>query len=144
MTSPRELKNGLQQLKRAPKQIFITNQLAHWINWVELYAGERLIYRTELAPEVTDGYVITVHVALAESTELRAKASCNVHGVWEGEPNIRLYNISTQKRITISDSKSLQGQPSIYGDYIVWIDDRNGNYDIYMCKISDLPQEEEE
>ena len=62
------------------------NQLAHWINWVELYAGERLIYRTELAPEVTDGYVITVHVALAESTELRAKASCNVHGVWEGEP----------------------------------------------------------
>ena len=62
------------------------NMLGHWINWVELYAGERLIHRTELAPEMTNGYVITIHVTLQESTQLRAKSSCNLHGVWEAQP----------------------------------------------------------
>ena len=62
------------------------NILGHWINWVELYAGERLIHRTEFAPEMTNGYVITIHVSLKESTKLRARSSCNLHGVWEGKP----------------------------------------------------------
>jgi len=61
------------------------NTLSHWINWVALYAGERLISRTEFAPELSDKYVVTLNVTLNESTTLRAQEFCNLHGVWEGK-----------------------------------------------------------
>lgn len=61
------------------------NTLSHWVNWVALYAGDRLISRTEFGAELSDGYVITLHVTLAESATLRAQGFCNLHGVWEGK-----------------------------------------------------------
>ncbi|UCC33182.1 MAG: class II SORL domain-containing protein [Candidatus Bathyarchaeota archaeon] len=60
------------------------NTLGHWVNWVELYAGERLISRMEFEPEMCDGYVISLNIAVNETTTLRARAFCNLHGVWEG------------------------------------------------------------
>jgi len=61
------------------------NTLGHWINWVELYVGERLISKVEYAPEMCDGYVVTLNITLNESATLRARAFCNLHGVWEGK-----------------------------------------------------------
>jgi len=61
------------------------NTLSHWINWVALYAGERLIARIEFGAELTDSYVVTVNVTLKESATLRAQEFCNLHGVWEGK-----------------------------------------------------------
>ena len=61
------------------------NTLSHWINWVALYAGERLIARTEFGAELSDGYVVTINVTLKESATLRAQEFCNLHGVWEGK-----------------------------------------------------------
>lgn len=61
------------------------NTLGHWINWVTLYAGERLISRVEFAPELSDGYVVTLNVTLNETATLRAQEFCNLHGVWEGK-----------------------------------------------------------
>jgi len=61
------------------------NTLSHWINWVELYAGERLISRVDFGPEMCDGYVVNISVALSETTTLRAREFCNLHGVWEGK-----------------------------------------------------------
>jgi superoxide reductase len=61
------------------------NTLGHWINWVELYAGERLISRIEFAPELSDGYVATINVTLSETAMLKAREYCNLHGVWEGK-----------------------------------------------------------
>lgn len=60
------------------------NTLGHWINWVELYAGERLISRVEFAPEMCDSYLVTLNITLNETTTLRTQAFCNLHGVWEG------------------------------------------------------------
>ncbi|UCE44119.1 MAG: class II SORL domain-containing protein [Candidatus Bathyarchaeota archaeon] len=60
------------------------NTLGHWINWVELFAGERLISRMEFEPEMCDGYVVILSIAMNETTTLRARAFCNLHGVWEG------------------------------------------------------------
>lgn len=60
------------------------NTLGHWINWVELYAGERLVSRIEFAPELCDGYITTINVTLNEAAALRAREYCNLHGVWEG------------------------------------------------------------
>ncbi len=61
------------------------NTLGHWINWVELYAEERLISRVEFEPEMCDGYVVNLNVTLNETTILRAREFCNLHGVWEGK-----------------------------------------------------------
>jgi len=61
------------------------NTLGHWINWVELYAGERLISRVEFASEMSDNYVVTLNVTLNETATLRAQEFCNLHGVWEGK-----------------------------------------------------------
>jgi len=58
------------------------NLLGHWINWVELYAGERLLGRVEFAPVVSQPEA-TLHVTLQESATLRVLAYCNLHGVWE-------------------------------------------------------------
>ena len=61
------------------------NTLSHWINWVTLYAGERLISRVEFGSELSDKYVVTLNVTLNESAILRAQEFCNLHGVWEGK-----------------------------------------------------------
>jgi superoxide reductase len=58
------------------------NLLGHWINWVDLYAGDRLLGRTEFAPVVSQPEA-TLHIALEESATLRAVAYCNLHGAWE-------------------------------------------------------------
>lgn len=42
----------------------------------------------------------------------------------------------TLKEIRITINKSDQAAPVIYEDKIVWVDYRNGNYDIYICTIS--------
>ena len=61
------------------------NTLGHWINWVTLYAGDRLISRIDFAPVVSDGYAVTINMALDETTNLRAIGFCNLHGIWEGK-----------------------------------------------------------
>ena len=61
------------------------NVLSHYIGWVELYAGERPICRIDFAPAVSDGYNMKITVMLEESTILRARAFCNLHGLWEGK-----------------------------------------------------------
>ena len=61
------------------------NMLGHWINWVALYAGDRLISRTEFGPGTCDGYVMNINVALDKTAKLRAQEFCNLHGVWEGK-----------------------------------------------------------
>jgi superoxide reductase len=61
------------------------NTLSHWINWVALYAGERLISRVEFGAELSDRYVVALNVTLSETATLRAQEFCNLHGVWEGK-----------------------------------------------------------
>ena len=62
------------------------NTLSHWVNWVALFAGDRLISRTALGAELSDGYIVTINVTLKTSSTLRAQDFCNLHGVWEGKP----------------------------------------------------------
>jgi superoxide reductase len=61
------------------------NTLSHWINWVALYAGERLISKVEFGAELSDQYVVNLNVTLNESATLKAQEFCNLHGVWEGK-----------------------------------------------------------
>ena len=61
------------------------NSLSHWINWVALYAGDRLISRIEFGSELSDKYGVEIKTTLNKSTTLKAHAFCNLHGIWEGK-----------------------------------------------------------
>ena len=64
------------------------NTLSHWINWVALYSGERLIAKVQFGSELSDGYGVTINVILKDSGNLKAKGFCNLHGVWEGKTKL--------------------------------------------------------
>lgn len=50
--------------------------------------------------------------------------------------NIQMYNKSSGESQLIVDNHSLQGEPAIYGELVVWHDLRNGNFDIYAYNLS--------
>jgi beta propeller repeat protein len=49
--------------------------------------------------------------------------------------NIFMYDLSTKKETQITTNKSDQAYPAIYGNTIVWQDNRNGNWDIYAYDL---------
>ncbi|MEM2133853.1 MAG: class II SORL domain-containing protein [Candidatus Jordarchaeaceae archaeon] len=63
------------------------NILGHWINWLELYAGERFLGKVEFAPTVTTPET-TFHIILEGPAELKAIEFCNLHGLWESKKKI--------------------------------------------------------
>jgi superoxide reductase len=61
------------------------NMTAHFIAFLELYADERYLGRVDFTP-VSTCATATFCVNLDRPYEkLRAFASCNLHGVWEGD-----------------------------------------------------------
>jgi TolB protein len=49
------------------------------------------------------------------------------------------YDFSSHRLLQISSGNSAKLQPSIYGDFVVWQDSRNGNQDIYGCSLEGVP-----
>jgi beta propeller repeat protein len=65
----------------------------------------------------------------------------NGDGKFDGTYDVYMYNLSTSKETRITIPGSAATNPAIYGDKIVWSDDRNGNFrleksDIYMYNLS--------
>ncbi|MCC4770065.1 PKD domain-containing protein [Methanosarcina sp. DH2] len=53
------------------------------------------------------------------------------------ELDLYMYDLSTSTETQITTSKSVAwSTPSIYGDRVVWCDERNGNMDIYMFTLA--------
>ena len=61
----------------------------HFIQNVELYAGEAFLARSEFTPTVS-GTPIHITLKLNYDTPLLARSRCNQHGVWESEKMIRI------------------------------------------------------
>jgi beta propeller repeat protein len=59
----------------------------------------------------------------------------NVGGLMTGNYDIYLYDISTKKETKITTSETASSS-TIYGDKIVWNDNRSGKYDIHMYDLS--------
>jgi len=57
------------------------------------------------------------------------------YGTPEEYSNIFMYDLSTKKITQITTTKSLSCCPDIYGNTIVWEDNRNGNGDIYAYDL---------
>lgn len=72
------------------------NLQGHWINWIELYAGEIPIAKTVFAPVFSDGYEVAFTLTLEDSALIKVREYCNLHGVWEGDEET-----GGAKRITV-------------------------------------------
>ncbi len=60
------------------------NEPGHFIQYIDLYADDNFIARTDFAPTRTEPK-ITLSIGLYHNTEqLIALAACNNHGVWVG------------------------------------------------------------
>jgi superoxide reductase len=53
----------------------------HWIDFIELYADNKLVGKNELMPEISRG-ASSYAVKLKGVKALTAKAGCNLHGIW--------------------------------------------------------------
>jgi len=53
----------------------------HWIDFIELYADGKLVGKTTLEAEISRGAALFA-VNLKGVKELKAKAGCNLHGIW--------------------------------------------------------------
>ena len=53
----------------------------HWIDFIELYADDKLVGKSSLEPEISRG-AASFSVKLDNVKALKAKAGCNLHGIW--------------------------------------------------------------
>ncbi|MFC1807164.1 class II SORL domain-containing protein [Candidatus Omnitrophota bacterium] len=66
------------------------NEPAHSIEWVELYCGDTFIFRINLAGSLSSPKV-TLPITLTHAHgPLKARAKCNMHGLWEGIKDIQV------------------------------------------------------
>lgn len=53
----------------------------HWIDFIELYADDKLVGKTTLEAEISRGAALFA-VNLKGVKTLKAKSGCNLHGIW--------------------------------------------------------------
>ncbi len=61
----------------------------HFIQWIELYNKDMLLGRVDLSP-ATSQPEATFTVVLDNSTTLKARQNCNLHGTWESSKNVKV------------------------------------------------------
>jgi len=61
----------------------------HYIDWVDLYAGDIFLTKVLLTPNFTQAK-FKVTLTLAQSSTLRAIEHCNLHGLWEGTKEVHI------------------------------------------------------
>lgn len=60
------------------------NEADHFIDWIELYAGDAPIARFDLSPVATNP-TVSVVVDVDPGTTLTAVEYCNLHGLWAAD-----------------------------------------------------------
>ncbi len=53
----------------------------HWIDFIELYADDKLVGKSALEPEISRG-TASFSVKLDSVKVLKARSGCNLHGIW--------------------------------------------------------------
>jgi len=61
----------------------------HFIDWVDLYAGDIFLTKFILTPNFTQP-ICKIVLTLEQSTTLRAIEHCNLHGLWEGTKQLKV------------------------------------------------------
>ncbi len=66
------------------------NEPGHFIEWIELYSGDTFLFRVSLSGSLSQPRV-TIPVKLTHAHGLlKARAKCNLHGLWEGTKDIEV------------------------------------------------------
>ncbi|WP_290901145.1 class II SORL domain-containing protein [Ferroglobus sp.] len=69
------------------------NEYGHYFAWIEIYLDDTPVARFDLQP-VMSSPSVTVKVTATHSHEgkrkIKARAFCNLHGVWENEKEIEV------------------------------------------------------
>ena len=53
----------------------------HWIDFIELYADDKLVGKSALEPEISRG-AASFALKLDNVKVLKARSGCNLHGIW--------------------------------------------------------------
>ncbi|MDY6865996.1 MAG: class II SORL domain-containing protein [Halobacteriota archaeon] len=67
------------------------NEPTHFIEWIELYSEETFLTRVNLTAELTDPKVV-IPIKLTHPHVMKARARCNIHGVWEGTKDLNEFD----------------------------------------------------
>jgi superoxide reductase len=59
----------------------------HWIDFIELYADDKLVGKSTLEAEISRG-AASFAVKLDGVKTLTSKAGCNLHGIWTASLNV--------------------------------------------------------
>ena len=54
---------------------------SHWIDFISLYADDKLVGKSTLEPEISRG-MASFSLKLDKVKTLKSKAGCNLHGIW--------------------------------------------------------------
>jgi len=66
------------------------NEPAHFIEWVEIYCGETFLGRISLSGSMSyPKFTMRLRLSRAHGP-IKARAKCNIHGLWEGTKDIEV------------------------------------------------------
>ncbi len=92
ITAPQSVNKGefFDVLIEVGKAMTHPNELTHYIEFIELYAGDRYLARMDFTPCTTQP-TIKATIALDHlHGDLRAFARCNLHGTWMGQVELNV------------------------------------------------------
>lgn len=69
------------------KELAHPDENDHYIQWLELYAGDLFVSRVDFTPKLSKSPV-TLGVKLEKTDKLRAIIRCNLHGLWESTKKV--------------------------------------------------------
>ncbi len=104
-------------------------------NYVAI-SGDKIVFENAASPAIRM-YDITTGKTTAISNEGRGVVINGDRIAWEMNGNIYMYNISDSQTVQITQS-GYATRPAIYGDRVVWMDQRkgDGSVDIYMATVT--------
>jgi superoxide reductase len=92
ITAPKKVKKGekFEVTIEVGKLLAHPNEPGHFIQFIELYAGDTFLCRTELTAKTTWPVMKAVISLDHTHGKLRAFERCNLHGAWENDVDIEV------------------------------------------------------
>jgi superoxide reductase len=92
ITAPKKVKKGerFEVIVEVGKLLQHPNEPGHFIQFIELYAGDTYLARMDLTAKITCPIMKTCVSLDHDHGKLRAFERCNLHGTWEHEVDIEV------------------------------------------------------
>jgi superoxide reductase len=93
ISSPDRVKKGeaFEVRVEVGKLLAHPNKLAHFIEFIELYANDTYLCRVDFTPVCVNPILkATIKLGVVHSGKLRAFERCNLHGTWMSECDIEV------------------------------------------------------